>query len=72
MDKEKRLEIRRVKTAFVQGVSAAISKGLEENEILVVSALIPAVQGMLLDPVEDKKVMKRLKIEATGRKGNKE
>ena len=72
MDKERRLEIRRVKTAFIQGGSTAIAMGLEEGETLVVSDLIPAVQGMLLDPIEDKKVAKRLKMEATGRKGKKQ
>jgi len=72
MSKEKRLEIRRIKTAFIQGGTAAIAMGLEEGETLVVSDLIPAVQGMLLNPVKDEKVVKRLKMEATGRKGNKE
>ncbi len=72
MDKENRLEVRKVKSAFIQGRSAAIAKGLEGGETLVVSDLIPAVQGMLLDPVEDKKLLKRLKMEATGRKENKE
>ena len=72
MNKEKRLEIRGVKTAFIQGGAAVIAMGLEEGETLVVSDLIPAVKGMLLDPVDDEKVVKRLKMEATGRKGSKE
>jgi RND family efflux transporter MFP subunit len=69
LTKEKRLEIRRIKTAFIQGGFAVINTGLEEGELLVVSDLIPAVEGMLLDPIEDKKMDKRLKLEATGQKG---
>jgi multidrug efflux system membrane fusion protein len=72
MDKENRMEIRSVKTAFIQGSSAVISIGLEEGETLVVTDLIPAVEGMLLDPVVDEKVVKRLNMDATGRKGNNE
>ncbi|MFC1863695.1 efflux RND transporter periplasmic adaptor subunit, partial [Thermodesulfobacteriota bacterium] len=70
VDQEKRLEIRQVKTSYIQGGSAVIAMGLEKGEILIISDLSPAVQGMLLDPIEDEKVMKRLKMEATGRKGN--
>lgn len=69
LNKEKRLEIRRIKPAFIQGSIAAITMGLEEGETLVVSDLTPAVKGMLLDPIEDKKMVKRLKLEATGQKG---
>jgi len=54
---------------FIQGGAAAIAKGIEEGETLVVSDLVPATNGMLLDPVEDKKVIKRLKFEATGQQG---
>jgi len=66
MDKEKCLEIRQVKIGFLQGGVAVIADGLEEGEIVVVSDLVPAVTGMLLDPVEDEKVMERLTIEAIG------
>jgi hypothetical protein len=71
VDDEKRLEIRQVKTIFTQGAATAIAKGLEEGETLVVSDLVPATKGMLLDTVEDEKAMKRLKMEATGNKGRK-
>ena len=72
VDQESRLEIRSVKTLFVQGGIAAIAKGLEESETLVISDLAAATNGMLLDPVADKKTMKRLKMEATGQKGRKQ
>ena len=69
LDQENRLEIRPVKTMFIQGGAAAIAKGLEAGETLLVSDLVPATAGMLLDPVVDEKAMKRLKMEATGQKG---
>ncbi|MES9879176.1 MAG: HlyD family efflux transporter periplasmic adaptor subunit [Candidatus Sedimenticola sp. PURPLELP] len=67
---ENRLEIRQVKTAFKQGGAAIIAKGLEAGEWLVVSELT-AQEGMLLEPMQDEKAMKRLKMEATGNKGSK-
>ncbi|MBN1189701.1 MAG: efflux RND transporter periplasmic adaptor subunit [Dehalococcoidales bacterium] len=65
----KRLEIRTVKTAFRQEGYTAIAGGLEENETLVVSDLIPAVQGMLLDPVKDEKTLKNLMANSFSSKG---
>jgi multidrug efflux pump subunit AcrA (membrane-fusion protein) len=72
LDRDSRLEIRPFKTLFVQGGAAAIGKGLEAGEILVVSDLVPAAAGMLLDPINDEKAMKRLKMEATGQKASKQ
>jgi len=69
VDSENRLEIRPVKTVFVQGGAAVVAEGLEGGETLVVSDLVPASAGMLLDPVGDEKAMKRLKAEASGKKG---
>lgn len=71
LDGDNRLEIRPVKTVFIQGGAAAIGKGLEAGETLVVSDLVPASAGMLLAPMVDEKAMKRLKREATGQKGRK-
>jgi hypothetical protein len=72
LDQDNRLEIRPVKSAFTQGGTTAIAKGLEAGETLVVSDLVPATAGMLLDPMVDEKAMKRLKMEATGQKGRKQ
>ena len=69
MDGENRLEIRPVRTLFIQGGAAAIAKGLVAGETLVISDLVPATAGMLLAPVVDEKAMKRLEMEATGQKG---
>jgi multidrug efflux pump subunit AcrA (membrane-fusion protein) len=72
LDKENRLEIRPVKSLFVQGGATAIANGLETGETVVVSELVPAMAGMLLDPIVDEKAMKRLKMEASGQKGRKQ
>ena len=47
---ENRLVIRPVVVEFVQGEEAILQSGLEEGERLVVSDLIPAIEGMLLAP----------------------
>ena len=48
-----RLEIRRVKVANFQAGFAMIAEGLRAGERVVISDLIPAVEGMLLAPVRD-------------------
>jgi RND family efflux transporter MFP subunit len=72
LDQENRLEIRPVKTLFIQDGAAAIAKGLKAGETLVVSDLVPATAGMLLAPVVDEKAIKRLKMAAIGQKGRKQ
>jgi multidrug efflux pump subunit AcrA (membrane-fusion protein) len=47
---ENRLVIRPVAVDFVQGEEAILASGLEEGDRLVVSDLIPAIEGMLLAP----------------------
>jgi RND family efflux transporter MFP subunit len=64
---DSRLDIRPVTTGLVQGDLAAIDKGIEPGERIVVSDLIPAVAGMLLKPQSDAEVLERLKAEAAGR-----
>jgi RND family efflux transporter MFP subunit len=72
LDRDNRLEIRPVQTAFIQDGAAAIGKGLEAGETLVVSDLVPAAAGMLLSPEVDEKAMQRLKREASGQKGGRQ
>lgn len=67
MDEEERLEISKVKVAFTQGRYVVLAKGMMPEEKLVVSDLIPAVQGMLLDPVMDRKTRKMLMSEVMGK-----
>ena len=61
-----RLDIRPVTTGLVQGDLAAIDKGIEPGERIVVSDLFPAVAGMLLAPQSDDELLARLKAEAGG------
>ena len=63
---DSRLDIRSVTTGLVQGDLAAIDKGIEPGERIVVSDLIPAVAGMLLAPQSDDELLARLKAEAAG------
>jgi RND family efflux transporter MFP subunit len=64
---DRRLEIRPVQTALVQGTLAAIRGGVSAGETIVVSDLVPAIPGMLLDPQEDELAQAALSAEAEGR-----
>ncbi|MFK5892994.1 MAG: hypothetical protein QM504_07210 [Pseudomonadota bacterium] len=66
VNQQHRLKIKKVKVMFIQANLAVIGKGLDEDEIIVVSNLVPAVEDMLLKPINDEKVLKRLKMEASG------
>lgn len=54
--KDGKLEIRPVKVDFVQGQIAVIRNGVEKDDLVVLSKLSPAVEGMTLKPQPDKKV----------------
>jgi RND family efflux transporter MFP subunit len=61
-----RLEMRPVEIEFLQGDIAVIASGLEGGERVVVSDLIPAIEGMLLRPAHDAPLLDWLKGEAQG------
>jgi hypothetical protein len=61
-----RLETRSVQVAFTQQDLAVIRSGLEGGETVVVSTLPYAVEGMLLDPVPDRKLSRRILAQARG------
>lgn len=63
---ESRLDIRPVETGLVQGGIAAISRGLNPGEQVVVSDLSPAIKAMLLKPLPDTKTAARLIQAAKG------
>jgi len=63
---ENRLEIRPVDIEFNMADMAVVSAGLKEGEILVLADLMPAVEGMLLKPVQAGDVLERLRQEALG------
>lgn len=62
-----RLERRKVSVAFIQSSMAAIANGLEPGEKVVVSQLIPAIEGMLLKGEIDAVMQHRLADEASGK-----
>ncbi len=63
---ENRLEIRPVEIEFNMADMVLVSAGLKEGEILVLADLMPAVEGMLLKPVQAGDVLERLKQQALG------
>ena len=70
LDKDNRLVIRPVKIKFIQGSYAILAEGVKPGERLVLSDLIPAVKGMLLDPEEDKRARKQIMMEAASKEGS--
>lgn len=68
MDQDNRLRRRAVETSLTQSGFVAIASGLEQGETVVVSDLVPAIDGMLLDPVRDDALRESLIAEATGRR----
>ncbi len=61
--KDNRLAFRKVVTKLVQGEFVVISSGLKAGEIVIVSDLSPAVEGMLLRVQNDKATLERLKTQ---------
>lgn len=61
-----RLTIRPVEVAFVEGNLALVADGLEPGARVVVSDLIPAIEGMLIDAVEDEALAAELHEAAAG------
>jgi multidrug efflux pump subunit AcrA (membrane-fusion protein) len=66
LDTENRLRTRVVNIAFRQGNFAVLASGVEEGERVVLSDLIPAVEGMLVAAVPDEATSVRLIAEASG------
>ena len=66
-DGEDRLRVRPVETGLVQGDLVVIQAGLSAGERVVVSDLSPAIEGMLLEPLDDPVVSARIAREAVGR-----
>ncbi|WP_299439869.1 efflux RND transporter periplasmic adaptor subunit [uncultured Rhodospira sp.] len=67
LDDADRLEKRPVRVHAVQGDLAVVAGGLSEGDRLVVSDLIPAVEGMLIEPRPDPAERARLIAAAEGR-----
>jgi RND family efflux transporter MFP subunit len=65
---DNRLQLRTVKIDLLQPEYAVISSGLSQGDRIVVSDLLPAIDGMLLQPVDAPEVTKQL-LTAAGRPG---
>ncbi len=64
IDADNRLVLRPVTLSLLQPEFAVISSGLEPGEQVVLSDLVPAIEGMLLQPQEDQQAVARLKQQA--------
>lgn len=64
---DQRLQIRPVSILFSQGPLSVIDSGIEAGEQIVVSDPIPAVEGMLLNPVNDQALQSLIMESARGR-----
>lgn len=62
-----RLERRKVEVAFTQSSLAALQSGVEPGEMVVVSELVPAIEGMLLQSQVDEVLQQRIEDEALAR-----
>ena len=67
LNEENRLEIRPVKIKYSLGEVTVLVKGVKPGERILVSDLIPALDGMLINAKEDKKTKQRLMMLATGK-----
>lgn len=66
VDEQQRLDIRPVEIGILQSGFATIEAGLKAGEQVVISDLVPAVQGMLLKPVVDQATEQQLAQIAQG------
>lgn len=66
LDDEQRLRRRAVEVTFRQGEFAVIGSGLAGGETLIVADPAPAIEGMLVDPLVDDSLSKRLIADARG------
>jgi multidrug efflux pump subunit AcrA (membrane-fusion protein) len=65
-DEDNRLRRRPVKILFSQGDISVVEEGLEPGERVVVTDLVPAVDGMLLQVQLDEELNQSLKAHGTG------
>lgn len=66
VDGENRLRRRRIEVGLKDPEFITVQSGINEGERIVVSDLVPAIEGMLLRPVADARLLERLQREAGG------
>ncbi|MCA9449346.1 MAG: efflux RND transporter periplasmic adaptor subunit, partial [Candidatus Omnitrophica bacterium] len=67
VDSESRLERREVRVQSSQSDFSVIEAGVAAGDQLILTDIIPAIEGMLLDPVVDNETLDRLIDQASGR-----
>ncbi|MCA9689312.1 MAG: biotin/lipoyl-binding protein [Myxococcales bacterium] len=65
VDKDRRLARREVQIAYRQAEFACLAGGIEPGEQVVLTDVVPAIEGMLLDPVEDEEAAAELRATAS-------
>jgi len=63
VDQENRLVKKNVTVEMIMGDFAVIREGLKDDELIVTTDLVPAIEGMLLDPVSDEKMDQRIRAQ---------
>ncbi len=66
LDEENKLRFRTVETRFSQDGFTMIRSGLSVGERVIITDLVPAVEGMKVEPVIDKKVAMMIQANAGG------
>ncbi len=66
VDGENRLRKRKVEVGLADPEYMIVKSGIDRGERIVVSDLVPAIEGMLLRPVPDERVLERLIRAASG------
>lgn len=66
LDSDNRLRRRRVDVDFAQDNFVCLQSGIQSGERLVVSDPTPAIEGLLVEPIEDTDLLERLMEEASG------
>lgn len=61
-----RLEKVEVDITLMQGNLAVVGSGLKKGQMVVVSDPSPAIEGMMVEPVPDSELLKRIVLEAEG------
>ena len=69
-DSDKRLRFKSVKPAYMQGDIVVLMSGLEPGDKVIVSDMPAPVEGMLVGPRPDKKLLERVMAEAEGKSFN--
>jgi hypothetical protein len=63
---DRQSEKRTIEVHFQQGNLVSVKSGIRPNEKVVISDLVPAITGMLLQPQVDEATLSKIIKEATG------